>query len=67
MEALADPFRIQVYIAIYERPGVTIPQVAGRLGHPARRVRLQVERLIAVGLIVVETETRKRNMQARHH
>ncbi|HEY2053232.1 MAG TPA: helix-turn-helix domain-containing protein [Solirubrobacterales bacterium] len=67
METFDDPLRTQVYIAIYERPGATVSQVARRLDQPGRRVRHQVDRLINDGLVVVDAETPKRNVRERHH
>jgi DNA-binding MarR family transcriptional regulator len=67
VRTFGDPLRTQVYIAIYERPGATISQLAGRLDQPARRVRHQVDRLIKDGLVVVHSETPRRNARERHH
>jgi DNA-binding transcriptional ArsR family regulator len=67
METFGDPLRTQIYIAIYERPGATVSQVARRLDQPARRVRHQVDRLIEAGLVLVDAETPVRNTRERHH
>jgi DNA-binding transcriptional ArsR family regulator len=67
METLADPVRMQIYIAVYERPGATIAQVARRLDEPARRVRHQIDRLIDAGLVVVDTETSRDNLRERQY
>jgi DNA-binding transcriptional ArsR family regulator len=67
MEALADPLRAQVYIAIYERPGATITQVARRINHPPRSVRHHVERLIEAGLVVVDADAPRRGARERHY
>jgi DNA-binding transcriptional ArsR family regulator len=67
VDTLTDPQRTQVYIAIFERPGATITQLARRLDLPARRVRHRVERLVETGLVVVEHETQRRNAHEHHH
>jgi DNA-binding transcriptional ArsR family regulator len=67
IETLSDPLRAQVYIAVADRPGVTIAQIATRIGESARRVRHQIEWLSAAGLVVVDSETARRNMRERHY
>jgi DNA-binding transcriptional ArsR family regulator len=66
-EALHDPLRTQIYISIAERPGATIAQLAHRVDEPERRVRHQIERLIELGLVEVDSETRRRNTRERHY
>lgn len=67
MEAMSDPFRVRVYSVIVERPGATVAQVAARIGEPARRVRHQIERLIAAGLLVADGQSARRNTRERHY
>jgi len=64
---MTDPLRIRVYSSIYERPGATVAQVAARTGEPTRRVRHQIERLVATGLVVAEGESARRNTRERHY
>lgn len=66
-EALADPLRGRVYVAVTERPGATIAQIATRIGEPPRRVRHQIERLVEVGLVTVDSESARRNARERHY
>lgn len=67
VETLGDQFRARVLIAVAERPGVTIGQIATRIGESPRRVRHQVERLVELELTVVDTETPRRNTRERHY
>lgn len=67
IEALSDQFRAQVYFAVCERPGVTIRQIATRIGAPRRSVRHQVELLVMSGLVQVQAETKTRNTRERHY
>lgn len=67
VETLSDPLRTQVYIAIFERPGATVGQLARRLEEPPRRVRYQVDRLIEMGMILRDTESRRRNAREQHY
>jgi DNA-binding transcriptional ArsR family regulator len=67
MQALSDQYRAGVYLAVYERPGATIAQVAARTGRSARAVRHQIERLVEAGLLVVAAETPRRNTRERHY
>jgi DNA-binding transcriptional ArsR family regulator len=67
VEALNHPLRSMVYSAVAEHPGATIAQVAERTGQSARRVRHQMERLLEAGLIMIDTETPRRNARERHY
>jgi DNA-binding transcriptional ArsR family regulator len=67
METLADPLRAQVYIAVYERPGATIAQVARRIEQPPRTVRHQVGRLVEAGLVVVDADDPGPTTRERHY
>jgi DNA-binding transcriptional ArsR family regulator len=66
-EALRDPLRTQIFLSIADRPGATIAQIANRVDEPERRVRHQVERLVELGLVEVDSETRRRNTRERHY
>jgi DNA-binding transcriptional ArsR family regulator len=66
-EALRDPLRTQVYLSVADRPGATIAQIANRIDEPERRVRHQVERLVELGLVEVDSETQRRNTRERHY
>jgi DNA-binding transcriptional ArsR family regulator len=52
----ADPVRFRVLQAMAERPGVSIRQISERVGEPPRRVRHQVEALLACGLATITAE-----------
>jgi DNA-binding transcriptional ArsR family regulator len=67
METFADPLRIHVYIAVYERPGATVAHVAARIEEPERRVRHEIDRLIDAGLVIVDAESLEREARERHH
>jgi DNA-binding transcriptional ArsR family regulator len=68
VETLRDPFRTQVYTAVYERPQVTVGRLARRLGESPRRIRHQLDRLTAIGMVVRDgTETRRRNVREQHY
>jgi hypothetical protein len=67
IEILSEVFPAQVYSAVSEHPGATIAQVAGRIGEPPRRVRHQVERMVGAGLLLVDSETPRRNARERHY
>jgi DNA-binding transcriptional ArsR family regulator len=66
-EALGDPLRTQIYLSVAERPGATIAQIANRVDEPERRVRHQVQRLVELGLVEVDSETKRRNTRERHY
>ena len=66
-EALSDPLRTQIYFSVAERPGATIAQIANRVDEAERRVRHQIERLVELGLLEVDSETRRRNTRERHY
>jgi len=66
--ALEDELRARVLLAVVDRPGATIGQIATRIGDPPRRVRHQVERLLEAGLVVADAVgTPRRNARERHY
>jgi DNA-binding transcriptional ArsR family regulator len=67
VEIMSDPLRTRVYSTVTERPGVTISQIAAHTGDPQRRVRHQIDRMVAVGLVEVEAETPRGNARQRHY
>ncbi|HEX4304729.1 MAG TPA: winged helix-turn-helix domain-containing protein [Solirubrobacterales bacterium] len=67
VESLGDPLRAQIYIAISERPGATIAQIATRIGAPDRKVRRRVNLLVEAELVVVDSEILKGNARERHY
>jgi predicted transcriptional regulator len=67
VETLSDPFQARVYTTISERPGATIAQIAARIGESPRRVRHQVEHLIGVGLVHLDSKTQRRNAREHHY
>jgi DNA-binding transcriptional ArsR family regulator len=67
IETLSDQFRAHVLVTIAERPGVTIGQIATRIGESPRRVRHQVERLVEAALVAVDAESPRRNTRERHY
>lgn len=67
VEVMGDPLRAQVFGVVVDSPGATIAQISRRTGHPSRRVRHQVERLLEAGLVEVDTETQRRNTRERHY
>jgi DNA-binding transcriptional ArsR family regulator len=56
LEAYRDPVRGRVLIALSERPGVTIDEVAERLGGSPDQVGPHVEALLGAGLVEVTSE-----------
>jgi DNA-binding transcriptional ArsR family regulator len=57
VEAHGHPIRRRILTALSERPGVTIREIADRLGEPPRRVRHHVEALVDRGVAeVIEDE-----------
>lgn len=67
IETLSDPLQARVYTTVTERPGATIAQIAARIGEPPRRVRHQIERLLEVGLVHLDSKTRRRNAREHHY
>jgi DNA-binding transcriptional ArsR family regulator len=67
VEAILDPVRARVYASIFERPGVTVAQIARRLDEPARRVRHQIDYLVGAGLVFVDSKTVRRNAREHHY
>jgi DNA-binding transcriptional ArsR family regulator len=59
-DAMADPFRSRVLVAVTERPGVTIREIAERLGETSRKVRYHMESLQVAGLVEVDGEVQRR-------
>jgi DNA-binding transcriptional ArsR family regulator len=50
IETLSHPLRARILTVIWERPGVTIKQIAERIDEPARKVRHHVERMVEADL-----------------
>jgi predicted transcriptional regulator len=67
VETLGNPFQARVYTTVTERPGATIAQIAARIGEPPRRVRYQVEHLLEVGLVHLDSKTQRRNTREHHY
>lgn len=67
VETLSDPFQARVYTTVTERPGVTIAQIAARTGEAPRRVRHQIEHLLEVGLVTLDSKTQRRNAREHHY
>lgn len=67
VEAMSTPRRLQVLMAVAERPGVTLKQIARRIGESPRSVCYQLERLLDAGLVAVDAETSKRNAREFHY
>jgi DNA-binding transcriptional ArsR family regulator len=60
--ALRDPIRRRILFLLGDRPqGVSIRQLAIRLGEPPRRIRHYVEILVEAGQVVVEGQRPRRN------
>jgi predicted ArsR family transcriptional regulator len=66
-EAMADPFRSRILVSVTERPGVTIREIAERLGETSRKVRYHMEALHAAGLVEVEGEVQRRGALERRY
>lgn len=66
-KAISHPVKNKVIAALAERPDVTIRQMAERLGEPPRRIRHQVEALVAKGLVEVTGEERRRGVIERRY
>jgi DNA-binding transcriptional ArsR family regulator len=66
-DAMADPFRSRILVAVTERPGVTIREIAERLGETSRKVRYHMEALHTVGLVEVEGEVQRRGAIERRY
>lgn len=56
LEAMSDPLRRRILMALGGDEGLTIRQVATILGEPPRRIRHQVDVLATRGLVGVESE-----------
>jgi DNA-binding transcriptional ArsR family regulator len=67
VETLSDPFRARVYVTVTERPGATIAQIAARTGETPRRIRHQIEHLLEVGLVTLDSKTPRRNAREHHY
>jgi DNA-binding transcriptional ArsR family regulator len=66
-DAMADPFRSRILVAVTERPGVTIREIAERLGETSRKVRYHMEALHGVGLVEVQGEVHRRGAIERRY
>jgi predicted ArsR family transcriptional regulator len=66
-DAMADPFRSRILVSVTERPGVTIREIAERLGETSRKVRYHMEALHTVGLVEVEGEVQRRGAIERRY
>lgn len=66
-DAMADPFRSRVLVAVTERPGVTIREIAERLGETSRKVRYHMEALHRANLVEVEGEVQRRGAIERRY
>jgi predicted ArsR family transcriptional regulator len=66
-DAMADPFRSRVLVAVSERPGVTNGEIAERLGETSRKVRYHMEALHAAGLVEIEGEVQRRGAIERRY
>lgn len=66
-EALGHPLKALILAALAERPGVSIREVARRLGEPERRVRHQMEKLTDAGLVEVTGEASRRGVIERRY
>jgi DNA-binding transcriptional ArsR family regulator len=67
VEAVRHPVRGKVLTALSERPGVTIKEVARRIGESPRRTRHNVEALLAAGLAEVTDEEKRGGVLQRHY
>lgn len=69
LEAMEDPFRSRLLYAIadYRREGVSVRQLAERLGESNRRVRYHVDSLAAYGLVAVAKEEPRRGVVERFY
>jgi DNA-binding transcriptional ArsR family regulator len=69
LAAMEDPFRSRLLYAIadYRREGVSVRQLAERLGESNRRVRYHVDSLAACGLIAVAKEEPRRGVLERYY
>lgn len=67
--AMEDPFRSRLLFAIadYKREGVSVRQLAERLGEPSRRVRYHVDSLAAQGFIAIAKEEPRRGVVERFY
>jgi DNA-binding transcriptional ArsR family regulator len=67
VEAMSHPLRSKLLFAVADKAGVTIRQIAGRLGESPRRVRHHLEALVEDGLIEVQDEVERRNTRERRY
>jgi DNA-binding transcriptional ArsR family regulator len=66
-DALADPLRARLMAAVTEKPGISIRQIAERIGEPERKVRYHVEALHSAGLVEVQGLVRRRGAVERRY
>jgi DNA-binding transcriptional ArsR family regulator len=67
IDAIEHPLKARLLTALAERPGVTIRQMAERLGEPPRRVRHQLGTLVEAGLVEVTAEESRRGVVERRY
>ena len=67
VEAMSDPFRLQVLGMVAERPGITVKDLAARINRPPRKVRYRLEQLRNAGLVEIEQRTTTRNTRQAHY
>ena len=67
IEVMTAPRRLRVLMAVSERPGVTLKQIASRIGESPRSVRYQLKRLSDAGLVIVDAVTPRRNVRELHY
>jgi DNA-binding transcriptional ArsR family regulator len=66
-DAMADPLRARLFAAVAERPGVSIRQIAERIGEAERKVRYHVEALHSAGLLEIQGLRRRRGAVERQY
>jgi DNA-binding transcriptional ArsR family regulator len=65
-DAMADPIRARLLAAVSDKPGLSIRQIADRIGEPGRKVRYHLEALQAEGLVEVEGQGHRRGAVERY-
>jgi DNA-binding transcriptional ArsR family regulator len=64
---MADPLRIRIFTAVAERPGISVREIAERVGATNRKIRYHVEALQAQGLVEVQGEAKRRGAVERQY